>query len=255
MDVVLLKKEEYKIYMINLSYLDTFITPEKNWYGSFLIEPLDIGQGTTVGNTIRRILLSNFTGFSITGVRINNLKHEFSVIEGIREDTLEVLLNLKNIIFQSCFSKKEKNIKSKGFLCIQGPSIITAGMFQLPKNQLMIINPSQYICTLSTNTEIYMEIDIDNNIGYNFTEDNQQKFVDSNKVTTLVLNSLYIPIKKVNFKIKLIHDSYGNLKESLFLEIVTNGSLSPKRSLQEAIKLILNLFYPLLINSNVLSLY
>ena len=90
--------------MSTLSCIESYINKEKNYYGSFLIEPLEIGQGITVGNALRRTLLSDLTGFAITGVRINDLKHEFAVVEGLREDILEILLNLKEIIFKSSFT-------------------------------------------------------------------------------------------------------------------------------------------------------
>ncbi len=244
--------------MITINNLETFITQDKMWYGSFLIEPLQIGQGITVGNTLRRTLLADLVGFSITGLRINNIKHEFSYIEGVREDILELILNLKEIIFKSSFFILEENkyLKYKAFLNVKGPIIITAGMFKLPRMDFKIMNPHQYIGTIINNSELYLEIDIENNIGYKIIEEKTQECINDNiflfKPTTIVIDSNFIPIKKVNYKVKLIYDTYGNIKESLFLEITTNGSLSPNRSFQETIKIILNLFYPLLINSNFL---
>lgn len=242
--------------MLNINHIETYINKEKQYYGSIIIEPLEIGQGITLGNTIRRILLSNITGYAITGVRINNLKHEFSNIEGIREDILELLLNLKSIIFQSSIFTPNNNPKYKGFLNIKGPSIITAGMFNLPKHCLKIINPNQYIGTIITSTNLYIEIDIENNLNYQFK--NEIKDITKNQINepiTLKLDSIYMPILKVNYKIKLIYDDNGYIKESLILDILTNGSITPKRALQEAIKNILTLFYPLLINSNFIKIF
>ena len=91
--------------MSTLNCIETYIDKEQNYYGCFLIEPLETGQGITIGNALRRTLLSDLTGYSITGVRINNLKHEFSVVKGLREDILEVLLNLKEVIFKRFFGK------------------------------------------------------------------------------------------------------------------------------------------------------
>ena len=104
--------------MSKLICIENYINKEKNHYGCFIIEPLELGQGITLGNALRRTLLSDLTGYAITGVRINNLKHEFSIIEGLREDILEVLLNIKEINFKSAFSFQEtsKNKKLKGFL-------------------------------------------------------------------------------------------------------------------------------------------
>lgn len=231
-------------------------------FSLFLIEPLQTGQGITLGNSLRRTLLSDLTGFAITGTRINNLHHEFSIIEGVREDVLEILLNLKEIVFKPSLKIKNQFIstplKIKGILNIQGPIIVTAGMFFLPKETFQIINPEQYICTVLDNSKFYMEIDIENGVGYKLVEETRKKYFQENflinKPSTLLVDALFSPIKRVNFKIKIIHDSYGNLKESLALEILTNGSISPKRSLQEANKILMDLFYSLFVNQNFLEL-
>lgn len=246
--------------MSTLNCIETYIDKEQNYYGCFLIEPLETGQGITIGNALRRTLLSDLTGYSITGVRINNLKHEFSVVKGLREDILEVLLNLKEVIFKSSFSvqKDNKNIKFKGFLNVKGPMVITAGMFQLPKNVLKIINTNQYICTIVDNSEFYLEIDIENGKGYILSEENRRRNLEEkvsvSKPSTLLVDSLFMPVKKVNYKIKLIHDTQGNIKESLNLEIVTNGSITPKRGLYEALKILMSLFYPLFLNKTFSSI-
>jgi DNA-directed RNA polymerase subunit alpha len=245
--------------MSTLTCIETYLDQDQNHYGSFLIEPLEAGQGITLGNAIRRTLLSDLTSYAITGVRVNDLKHEFSIIEGLREDILEILLNLKEIVFKSFFISREdiKNIKFKGFLNVKGPVVVTAGMFQLPKDCLKIINPNQYICTIVNNSEFYLEIDIEKGKGYKLTEETrrknlQEKFVGV-KPTTLLVDALFMPVRKVNYKIKLIHDTQGNIKESLNLEIITNGSITPKRSLYEAIKILMNIFYPLFLNANFLT--
>ena len=245
--------------MSTLTCIETYIDEEHNYYGCFLVEPLEAGQGITLGNAIRRTLLSDLTAYSITGVRINNLKHEFSVVEGLREDVLEVLLNLKEVIFKTSFlEKKENSLKLKAFLNVKGPVIVTAGMFQLPKNRLIIINPNQYICTIVDTSEFYLEVDIENGKGYRLTEEKRRKNIEEklfvSKPSTLQIDALFMPIKKVNYKIKLIHDTQGNIKESLNLEIVTNGSITPKRSLYESLKILMNLFYPLFINFNFSSI-
>ena len=130
--------------MSTLTCIETYIDNEQNSFGSFIIEPLEIGQGITLGNALRRTLLSDLTGYSITGVRINNLKHEFATIEGIREDILEILLNLKDIIFKSSFKFDKQiselnSIQLKGFLNTKGPIVVTAGMLNLPKGIFKII--------------------------------------------------------------------------------------------------------------------
>jgi len=136
--------------------------------------------------------------------------------------------------------------------------IVTAGLFQLPENNIQIINPSHYICTIIDNSEFYLEIDIENGKGYKLIDETRKQIKEKQfsitKPTTLYVDALFMPIKKVNYKIKLINDTKGNIKESLFLEIITNGSITPKRSLKEALKIIMHLFYFLFISTNFFSL-
>jgi DNA-directed RNA polymerase subunit alpha len=249
-----------------LNCIETSTDSEKNISSSFVIEPLEAGQGITLGNSLRRTLLSDISGFAVTGARINNLKNEFALIEGIREDVLEILLNLKEIVFKPSLILKEKNshlrkktlLKFKAFLNVQGPLIVTAGMFYLPKDSFQILNPEQYICTIVDDSNFYLEIDIENGIGYQLMDECRKKDIQEKlsilKPTTLPVDSIFTPVRKVNFKIKLIHDSFGQIKESLLLEILTNGSLTPKRSLLEAVKILIHLFYPLLLNRQLIIL-
>ncbi len=244
--------------MASINCVEMTINKDNTQKGLFILEPLEVGQGITVGNSLRRVLLSDLTGYAINGVRINNLKHEFTIIEGIREDTLEVLLNLKEIIFKSNFVKNyTPKPLIKAFLKVQGPLIVTAGLFNLPENSLKIINPEQYICTILDKSDLYLEVDISNGKGYtvstHITE--TKSFNTLNDFpATLSIDSIYMPVKKVNFKIKLIHDNYGNIKESLNLEIITNGSISPKRSLFEALKILSELFFKLFLNQEVFKI-
>ncbi len=246
--------------MSTLNCIETYINKEKNYYGSFIIEPLEIGQGITVGNALRRTLLSDLTGFAITGVRINDLKHEFGLVEGLREDILEILLNLKEIIFKSSFStnQNKQDLKFKGYLKIKGPIVVNAGMFNLPKDCLSIINPHQYICTILDDSELYLEIEIERGKGYRLSEENRKNKIEKKvagiKPSTLFIDSIFMPVKNVNYKIKLINDSKGNIKESLNIEILTNGSVTPKRSIQEALKVLMKLFYPLFISPEFLAI-
>merc|ERR1711871_270654 len=210
--------------------------------------------------------LSDLTGFSITGVRINDLKHEFSIVEGLREDILEILLNLKEVVFNTSFivkqkvpekQKENKPLNIRGFLQVKGPIIVTAGMFKLPKKHFKILNPNQYICAIVDDSELYMEIDIESGKGYKLTEEIRKKGEERKfsitKPSTLLIDAIFMPVKQVNYKIKMIHDSKGNIKESLILEILTNGSITPRRSLQESLKILMNLFYPLFVTENFIK--
>jgi DNA-directed RNA polymerase subunit alpha len=131
-------------------------------------------------------------------------------------------------------------------------------MLNLPKGILKIINPNQYICTITDSSDFYLEVDIERGKGYRLVDEirkkaKNEKVIDS-KPSTLLVDAIFMPIKKVNYKIKLIHDSKGNIKESLEIQILTNGSITPKRSIQEGLKILMNLLYPLFITPNFLTL-
>jgi DNA-directed RNA polymerase subunit alpha len=246
--------------MSTLTCIETYVDKNQNYYGNFLIEPLEIGQGITLGNALRRTILSDLSGYAVSGVRINNLKHEFSMIEGLREDVLELLLNLKEIIFKPSFFLKEQQKSEKifSYLHVKGPVIITAGMLNLPKNYLTILNPHLYLCTLVDNSEFYLEIELEKGKGYKLSEEirkeqNELSTYSLKNPSTLFIDALYTPVNKVNYKVKLIHDTQGNIKESLTIEIYTNGSITPKRAIHEAMKILLNLFSSLFIESNFLN--
>ena len=210
-------------------------------YGQFLISSLLPGQGITIGNLLRRVLLSDLGGTSITGIRIPGIKDEFSIIPGVREDILEILLNLKGIILKS----KTKDVQF-GRLTIKGPAVITAGSIEISKD-LEIINPNHYIATISNSNILEIEFKFEYGHGYKLA-----KHILSDSVNEfLQTDAVFMPVQKVNFKIENIDSLYeknNSLTEKLFLEIWTNGSLSPEEALLSASKLIVNLFNYILIN-------
>jgi DNA-directed RNA polymerase subunit alpha len=231
---------------MKINILESHFNEKENYFTSFLIEPLDIGQAITLGNSLRRSLLSDLTTYGLTGVRINNLTHEFAIIEGSREDVLEILLNLKEIKFKTSYLPTKFGKKFTAYLNVQGPLVVTASMFLLPPDFATILNPKQYICTITDDSNLYIELDIERGKGYTLIEEKAKNNIKERfyptRPSTLLVDSLFMPVKKVNYKIKLIHDSRGNIKESLILEITTNGTITPKRALQEALKNLLDLF-------------
>jgi len=247
--------------MSKISCLENYVNKDHSHFTSFVIEPFDPGQSLTLGNAIRRTLLSELTGTGITGVRINDLKHEFALVPYLREDLVEVLANLKEIIFKESILIREKSKHIQNFLLpaylhAKGPTIVTAGMLNLPKNALVVLNPEQYICTILDSSDFFCELDIQLGKSYQSIEDiqnlHENEELQPGDPNTLRLDVSFTPVKKVNFKVKLIHDSRGNLKESLYLEILTRGNKSPKRCLQEAFKALIDLIYPLMIDPNFL---
>lgn len=247
--------------MVTLTCIENNIDENQNHYGSFILEPLEVGQGVTLGNAMRRVLLSDLSSYAISGVRINNLKHEFTSIPGIREEILEILLNLKEIVFKtsSLSTFEHKLPKFQGFLNAKGPRIITSGMLYLPKDYLAVLNPNMYICTIVDNSEIYIELDIDKGKGYKLQEETRKEqgkksLVFSKSPSTFFIDSVFSPVKKVNFKVKLIYDTKGNIKESLIFEIVTNGSVTPSRAIAESCKNLLELISSTFFHSNFFEL-
>lgn len=253
--------------MKKITCLENYIKgkEEINHYSCFVIEPLDIGQSITLGNALRRTLLSELSGYAITGVRINDLKHEFENSNQIREDTLEILLNIKEIIIKGPIYLRNKSLKSKIIIMlnINGPAIVTAGLLNVSLKKssdfLNILNPSLYICTLTGKSKFHLELDIEKNKGYKITQ--KSKFINLQasmlpiRPHTILIDAIYTPVKQVNFNIKKINDTKGNIKESLNINVLTNGTITPLRCLKESLKLLLELFFPLFLDSSFLTLY
>nr|BBC77459.1 RNA polymerase alpha subunit [Nitzschia sp. PL3-2] len=213
---------------ISVKYLDYKKSIHGSAYGCFLIKNLEINQSITLGNYFRRTLLNDLKGIAITGIRISNIQHEFSIIPGVREDVLELLLNLKGIIL------KGNVIKSQiGRLKICGPAIITAGSILLPKN-IEIINPNHYIMTLSTSSCIEIEFLIESGTGYKLAT---QTFSEIEK-DFLQIDATFMPIQKINFKA----ENLSKNKEQLYIDIWTNGSISPINAFLLALQISINNF-------------
>lgn len=225
--------------MFEVTCVESFIDSDKLHYGCFKIEPLEFGQALTVANTLRRILLSELIGIAITSVRINNVRHEFSSISGVREDVLDIILNLKQLRFRST-----KFVQSRAYLSVTGPLIVTADKLILP-NHFELINDNQYLATVNEASTLEVELKLDAGVGYCFANQDKTFDYDDNFLT---IDANFSPIKRVNFRIRLLHLADDTVKEALFFEIWTDGSITPSRSLKEATKLTLKLFSPLLLD-------
>lgn len=209
-------------------------------HGQFLIDCLRPGQGITIGNQLRRILLNDLGGVAISAVRIAGVSHEFSTIPGVREDILEILLNLKGIVLKSKTQTPEF-----GRLKIQGPAVVTADLIQLPSN-LEMVNPNQYIMTISTSNILEIEFKFEYGTGYKLAS---QVFLDENE-NYLQLDTIFMPVQKVDFKIENVYDNFNNITERVFLNIWTNGSISPNEALTSAAQITIDLFTLLLENKD-----
>jgi len=243
--------------MITISSTEFSRHEDHSWSQTFQIQPLEIGQGITIGNSLRRVLINDITGYGITAVRINGISSEFDTVPFLRDDTVEILGNLKQIIFQETFHIRQNSVqKLEGFFHVEGPCIVTAGMLKLPKNSMRLLNPEQYICTIVTSEEFFCEVDIELGKGYRIVDEIQdlqayQPFYPS-KPTSLLIDTAFTPIKRLYFTIKVINDIDGNLKECLYLSIVTRGNKSPGRCMYEGFKYLIDLFYPFLDFGNLL---
>lgn len=208
-------------------------------HGQFVINSLKSGQGITIGNQLRRVLLGDLGGIAISAVRIAGVTHEFSIIPGVREDILEILLNLKGVVFRS----KTKDVQF-GRLKIQGPTVITADLIQLPVG-MEVINPNHYIATLSTPNIIEIEFTFEYGTGYQLAT---QMFSEELN-NYLYLDTVFMPVQKVDFKIENVYEIGNNSSERLFLDIWTNGSISPTEALESASQIIIDLFTALTKNT------
>jgi len=201
-------------------------------YGQFLINSLSSGQGITIGNLLRRILLGDLKGTAITGVRIAGVKDEFSLIPGIREDILEILLNLKGIVLKSEIANRQF-----GRLRVHGPAVITASSIEFPP-EIEVINPNHYIATISSAHIVEIEFKIESGTKYQLANELfSDKFEDF-----IETDAIFMPVQKVDFKVENVYDNSNSIKERLIIDIWTNGSISPEQAIFSGSGLIINLF-------------
>jgi DNA-directed RNA polymerase subunit alpha len=215
----------------NLEFISLVEISEDN-FGKFLIKPLDTGMGISVGNIFRRLLLTQITGTNITGVRIANITNEFSTIAGVREDVIEILLNLRQVIL-----KGWQQEKTYARLKIQGPAIITASSIQLDSlPNITIINPNQYIATIMNDAIIEMEFKIESGKDYSLATN--QTIVNSSDFLTV--DKISSPIRQVVFEVddKLASQNY----EELILKVWTDGSITPSEAIIDIAAIIQKFF-------------
>jgi len=216
--------------------LQTKTERNKSQYSKFVLEPLERGQGTTLGNALRRVLLSNLKGTAITAIRISGVNHEFATIEGVREDVLEIMLNMKEVVLKSY-----TNARQIGRLIKNGPANVTAKDFALP-SEVEIVDPSQYIATLAEGAKLEMEFQIEKGTSYQPVEKRKE---DTGSLDYLGIDAAFMPVTKVNYSVEDVQTDGTVAKERLILEIWTNGSLKPEEALSQAAAIVVDLFNPL----------
>jgi len=211
---------------------------EENYsqYSKFVLEPLERGQGTTVGNALRRVLLSNLEGTAVTAARIAGVNHEFATIPGVREDVLDILLNMKKMVLRSY-----SNSPQVGRLFVQGPATVTAEDFEL-SSDIEAIDPNQYVATLAADATLEMEFRIEQGNGYRAVERGHD---ETSALDFLQIDAVFMPVQRVNYAVEDARIGGALEKDRLILEVWTNGSLTPQEALSQAASILVDLFNPL----------
>ncbi|MBO4373298.1 MAG: DNA-directed RNA polymerase subunit alpha [Bacteroidales bacterium] len=202
-------------------------------YGKFEFRPLEPGFGITIGNALRRILLSSLEGFAITSIRIEGVDHEFSTIPGVIEDLTEMILNIKKIRFKQTVDGQDFE---KATITVSGQQQFKAGDLEKFLNSFKILNPSQIICNLEPSVKLSMEITINKGRGYVPADEN--KIADS-EIGIIAVDSIYTPIRNVKYYTENYRVEQKTDYEKLVMEIETDGSIHPKDALKEAAKILI----------------
>ena len=205
---------------------------ENNFYGRFELEPLERGFGTTIGNALRRVMLSSLPGSAISSIKIDGVLHEFQTIEGVYEDVTTIILNLKGIVFKN-HSNEEKVVRIQ----TSKEGEITAGDIDHDAD-IEVINPDKVICTLSKGASLNMEMTITNGRGYVRSEDNK-KIHDINKVGEIAIDSLYSPIERVSYEVGSARVGQDESYDKLILDVWTNGSMKPEEAIALASRILI----------------
>ncbi|HDZ41485.1 MAG TPA: DNA-directed RNA polymerase subunit alpha, partial [Bacteroidetes bacterium] len=204
-----------------------------NYYGKFEFRPLEPGYGITVGNALRRILLSSLEGFAISTVKIEGVDHEFSTIPGVTEDVTDIVLNLKQVRFKQM---TEGIDSEKIVVTINGQNEFKAGDMNNYLSSFEVLNPDLLICSMESDVKLQMEISITKGRGYVPAEENQP--VDS-EFGLIAVDSIFTPIKNVKYAVENYRVEQKTDYEKLVLEIDTDGSILPKDALKEAAKILI----------------
>ena len=204
-----------------------------NFFGKFEFRPLEPGYGVTVGNALRRILLSSLEGFAITSIRIDGVKHEFSTIPGVIEDVTNVILNLKKVRFKQVVEEIENE---KVTITVSGTEVFKAGDIGKSLTGFEVLNPDLVICHLDSSASFQIDITINKGRGYVPADENRNPADD---VNVIPIDSIYTPIRNVKYVVENFRVEQKTDYEKLILEITTDGSIHPKEALKEAAKILI----------------
>lgn len=202
---------------------------EDDRYGKFVVEPLERGFGTTLGNALRRVLLSSLPGVAVTSIRIEGVLHEFSTIPGVTEDVTEIILNLKGLS-ANLYTDEPKTVTINA----KGPCTVTAGDIA-PDAEVDILNPDMHIATLNEDGQLYMELVLEKGRGYVSAERNKN---ENQPLGVIPVDSIFTPITKVNYQVENTRVGNQTDFDKLTMEVWTNGSISPDEAQSLAAKII-----------------
>lgn len=204
--------------------------------GSFEFRPLEPGFGITIGNALRRILLSSLEGYAITSVKISGVSHEFSTIKGVVEDVTDIILNLKQVRFKKT---GESGDSEKIFAVIKGQDAFTAGDLTKFSNNFTVLNPDMVICNMNASVTLEMELTVAKGRGYVAAEENKS---ENAAVGVIAIDSIFTPIKNVKYSIENYRVEQKTDYEKLIFDITTDGSIHPEEALKEAAKILIQHF-------------
>ena len=209
---------------------------ENKDYGVFVVEPLERGYGTTLGNSLRRVLLASLPGAAVTSINIEGVLHEFDTVPGVREDVMQIILNVKGIAVKS-YVQDEKIIE----LDVEGPAEVTAGDI-LTDSDIEIVNPDHYLFTIGEGSSFKATLTVNSGRGYVPADQNKK---EDAPVGTLAVDSIYTPVTKVNYQVEPARVGSNDGFDKLTLEILTNGTIIPEDALGLSARILtehLNLF-------------
>ena len=207
---------------------------ESNFYGKFEVEPLERGFGNTIGNALRRVLLSSLPGTAITSVKIEGVQHEFQTLDGVYEDVTTIILNLKSVVLKN--NSQEDKVIHIDVTCDEGERKVLASDI-IHDGDLEVVNPDLEIATVTKGGHLYMEMTVSNGRGYVRSEENK-KLLNTNKVGVIAIDSLYSPIRRVYYEVVPARVGQNENYDRLIIEIWTNGAIKPEEALGDASKIL-----------------
>ncbi len=217
--------------MIEFEKPNIYKVEETDNYGKFVVEPLERGYGTTLGNSLRRVMLASLPGAAITSIQIDGVLHEFSTVQGVTEDVTQIILNLKQVALK-IDSEDAKDLE----IDVKGPAEVTAADIQ-GDGDVTILNSDLHIATVSDGAELHVKMTADKGRGYSSADDNKTR-MEGLAIGVLPIDSIYTPIERVNYTVENTRVGQSNDYDKLTFDVWTNGSLTPTEAISLAAKIL-----------------